>query len=92
MVLDFLTEYQVPVIVGICLCIGFIVKKWIKDEEHKWIPTICGILGIVLALWINAWVLTPQAFLQGLFSGLAATGLHQAFKQIIESKSEKAAA
>lgn len=91
MTLDFLYEYQIPIIVGICLCIGYIVKKWIKDEDHKWIPTICMVCGIVLAFWISAWAVTPQVVLQGLFSGLAATGLHQMFKQIIEGKTEKQA-
>lgn len=89
MTLDFLYEYQIPIIVGICLCIGYIVKKWIKDVDNKWIPTICAIIGIMLALWINAWAVTPQVVLQGLFSGLSATGLHQMFKQIIDGKSDK---
>lgn len=38
--LGFLTEFMVPVIVGICLCIGYVVKKWIKDVDNKYIPTI----------------------------------------------------
>ncbi len=91
MTLDFLYEYQIPIIVGICLCIGYIVKKWIKDEDHKWIPTICMVCGIVLAFWISAWTVTPQVVLQGLFSGLAATGLHQLFKQLIEGQADKQA-
>lgn len=28
--LGFLTEFMVPVIVGICLCVGYVVKKWIN--------------------------------------------------------------
>lgn len=85
MSLDFLTEFQVPIIVGICLCIGYIVKKWIKDLDNKWIPTICAVVGLLLAIWINSGALTPQIVLQGLFSGLSATGLHQLFKQLIEN-------
>lgn len=27
--LGFLTEFMVPVIVGICLCVGYVIKKWI---------------------------------------------------------------
>lgn len=91
MVLDFLYEYQIPIIVGICLCIGYIVKKWIKDVDNKWIPTICAVVGLVLALWINKWAVSPQTVLQGLFSGLSATGLHQLFKQLIEGQTEKKA-
>ncbi len=83
--LAFLQEYMVPVIVGICLCIGYVVKKWINDVDNKYIPTICAVVGIVLAAWINMGI-TPIVLLQGMFSGLAATGLHQMFKQRIEEE------
>jgi hypothetical protein len=79
--ISFLNEYAVPVIIGLCLCVGYIVKHWIKDVNNKIIPTLCGILGIALALWINWGAITPEVILQGLASGLASTGLHQAVKQ-----------
>lgn len=82
--LTFLNEYMIPVIVGICLIVGYITKKWIKDVDNKWIPTICAAIGLVLAVWMEAWMLSPIVILKGLFSGLAATGLHQAFVQLIE--------
>lgn len=85
--LGFLQEYMVPVIVGICLCIGYLFKKWCKDEQNKYIPTTCAACGIILAWWING-AITPVILLQGMFSGLAATGLHQVFKQLIERKEE----
>ena len=47
--LSFLTEYAVPVIVGICLCIGYIIKNIIPDEKvNKFIPLIMGIIGVGL--------------------------------------------
>ena len=61
--LGFLTEYTIPVIVGICLCVGFVIKKWIKDVDNKWIPTICALLGVFLAIWINGWTITAPIFL-----------------------------
>lgn len=33
--LGFLTGFRVPVIVGICLCVGYVIKKWIKDVDNK---------------------------------------------------------
>ena len=84
--MDFLSEYSVPVIVGICLCLGYIVKKWIKDLDNKLIPTICAFTGLILAIWINAWAINPSVILSGLFSGLASTGLHQMFKQAVERR------
>lgn len=87
--LDFLTEYMVPVIVGICLCVGYVIKKWVKDVDNKYIPTMCAILGVILALWISGWKVTPAVLLSGLVSGLASTGLHQLFKQLIDKTEEE---
>lgn len=60
--LGFLTEFMVPVIVGICLCVGYVVKKWIKDVDNKYIPTICAALGIILAIWINGWTINYSTY------------------------------
>ena len=86
--LEFLTEYFAPVIAGICLCVGYVVKKWVKDVDNKFIPTICAALGMCLAMWMHREV-APAVLLQGAFSGLAATGLHQMFSQMIEAKPGK---
>jgi Na+/glutamate symporter len=85
-IMEFLNDYMIPVIVGICLMVGYIVKHWIKDVDNKIIPTLCAILGIVVALWMNWGSVTPEVVLSGLTSGLASTGLHQAFTQLINKK------
>lgn len=82
--MEFLTEYMLPVVLGICLCVGFVVKKWIKDVDNQYIPTIVSVLGIVLATWINSWQFTPEVILSGLISGLASTGMYELFRQYIE--------
>ena len=84
--MEFLNDYMIPVIVGICLMVGYIVKHWIKDVDNKIIPTLCAVLGVVVAVWINWGNITPEVVLSGLVSGLASTGLHQTFKQLIENK------
>lgn len=84
--MEFLNDYMIPVIIGICLMVGYIVKHWIKDVDNKIIPTLCAVLGVVVALWMNWGNITPEVVLSGLTSGLASTGLHQAFKQLIENK------
>lgn len=86
--LSFLSEYFMPVIIGVCLCVGYIVKKWIRDVDNKFIPTINAVLGIALALAMNWGNISVGTVLGGMISGLAATGLHQAFKQLIEGKQE----
>lgn len=79
--ISFLTEYMVPVIVGLCLCVGYVVKKWVADVDNKYIPTICAVLGIALAVWMHWPTIDPSVILSGLFSGLAATGVDQLAKQ-----------
>ena len=80
--LSFISEYAVPVIVGICLCVGYVIKTSFSSIDNKYIPLIMVILGVALNIWINMNV-TPEIILAGMFSGLASTGLHQAFKQLM---------
>lgn len=84
--MEFLNDYMIPIIIGICLCVGFVIKKWIKDVDNKFIPTILAVLGVVLSMWISNWKITPEVILSGMVSGLASTGLHQAFTQFIDKK------
>ena len=84
--MEFLNEYMIPVVLGICLVIGWIVKKWIADIDNKYIPTIVTVLGAVLAVWFNGWVVTLEIILSGLITGAASTGMHQLFTQFIEKK------
>lgn len=80
--INVLMEYCNAVTTGICLCVGFMLKPW-KKIPNKAIPTIMGILGIVIMVWINQWKATPEIILAGLISGLASTGLYEAFKKLI---------
>lgn len=83
--INFLNDYLLTVIVGVCLCIGYILKNIIPTETiNKYIPLIMGIIGLFMAIWINEWVITPQIILTGLFSGLASTGLYEVFRNLIK--------
>lgn len=86
--MEFLNEFMLPIVLGICLCVGYVVKKWIKDVDNKYIPTIVGLLGVILSSWISGWVITPEVILSGLISGLASTGMYELFRQYIEKKSD----
>ena len=81
--LTFLSEYCIPVIVGICLCIGYVIKTSIPKVDNSLIPMIMAILGLFINIWINH-AINPPIVLGGLFSGLASTGLHQMFKNLIK--------
>lgn len=82
--MEFLNEFMMPVVLGICMVIGWIVKKWVADIDNKYIPTIVTVLGAVLAVWFNSWIVTPEIILSGLITGAASTGMHQLFTQFIE--------
>ena len=84
--MEFLNDFMLPVVLGICLCVGYIVKKWISDINNKYIPTIVAIVGVVLSIWINNWNVTSEIILTGLISGLSSTGMYQLFKEFIENK------
>ena len=81
--LTFLSEYCIPVIVGICLCVGYVIKTSIPKVHNSLIPMILSILGLFINIWINH-AINPPIVLGGLFSGLASTGLHQMFKNLIK--------
>ena len=83
--LSVLSEYGVIIVVGICLCVGYVIKTSLSFINNKYIPLIMLFLGTALNIWISGEV-TPQVVLGGMFSGLASTGLHQAFKNLIEKK------
>ena len=82
--MEILNTYIIPVIVVACLLLGFIVKKWIKDVDNRWIPTIVCVVGVALSVWMNWPSVTLANVVSGALSGLASTGLHQLFKQWIE--------
>lgn len=83
--LTVLMEYMSVVIVGICLCVGYILKHAVpSDKINRFIPLIMGVLGLVLNLWLYKFDFTPEVILGGLFSGLASTGLYEAFTNLIE--------
>lgn len=83
--MEFLNDYIVLVVLGICLCVGYILKNLIPtDKVNKFIPLIVGVLGVVLNIWANGWALTPEVLLGGLASGLASTGAYEAVAQFIK--------
>lgn len=85
--LTFLQEYLVLVVLGICLCLGYIAKHSLTFIPNKYIPLLMGVCGVLLNVWLNVGF-TPDILLGGLVSGLASTGLHQAFTKFIDKNNE----
>lgn len=82
--LGFISDYYIQVIIIACLCIGYMIKKT-NIVPDRFIPLILGTLGAGFGLLTQGF--TFMAFTSGMVSGLAATGLHQVFKQLIEKDS-----
>ena len=80
--LSYLNEFCIPVIVGICLCVGYVIKTSIPKVPNSFIPLVMAILGLELNIWINS-TINPSIILGGLFSGLSSTGLYEMFRNLL---------
>lgn len=88
--LTILNEYLVIVVVGICLCVGYVIKNSLDFIPNKYIPLIMAVLGTTINVLMNFGTgITAEVILAGMLSGLASTGLYEAFKNLIGSKEEK---
>ena len=76
--IDFIDELIMPIITAAALCIGYVMKKWLPTDD-KWIPTVLLVLGALSGLVLFG--ADYEGIVKGMVSGLAAVGLHQAFKQ-----------
>lgn len=79
----------VAAITVIAFLAGFIWKSATSEKLHKWVPSICGALGLVLGI-VAFLIKMPDfpandiinAMAIGTVSGLAATGIHQIGHQL----------
>jgi len=84
--MEWIVDYIAPITLGICLCVGYIIKAVFKSAAlNQFIPLIVAVLGVGISIWCNHAV-TPEVVLTGLASGLASTGMHELFKNFIELK------
>lgn len=78
---------NVAVISVICYLVGMLIRA--TGLDNKWIPSICGLTGAVLGV-VAYGLQMPDfpagdpltAVAVGIVSGLAATGIDQAVKQL----------
>lgn len=80
--LGFISKLFIPMVLVLCLCIGYLMKNYMPTD-NKIIPTVLFVIGAicgVICLGINF-----ESIVRGGLTGLASTGLHQAFKQFISN-------
>lgn len=72
-------DYIVVSIMAAVYLVCEILKPFLKDKT-KWLPLLAGLLGILFNMWLNMGF-SFDIFLNGLASGLSATGLNQLIRQ-----------
>lgn len=82
--MEFISEYISGIALVAALCVGYILKNLVPNEGvNKFIPLIAALTGLVICLWEAGWVAAPEIVVTGIVSGLASTGLYEAFKNFI---------
>lgn len=81
--LDFIVDKYIPVIIVATLTIGYVIKETpaLEKVANAYIPLIVTITGALLGVFISG--VSVDSFVYGAVSGLASTGLHQAFTQLL---------
>lgn len=83
--MDF-TQFLVPGVVAGCLVIGYCLKHITALKINDYIPTILAFSGAIIAGLMNGFYV--ETVIAGAMSGLASTGLHQAFTRFLDGMSE----
>lgn len=82
--MEFINDYISIIALVAALAVGYIIKNIVPNEEiNRFIPLIAAVVGLIICLWEAGWVATPQTVVMGVVSGLASTGLYEAFKNFI---------
>ncbi|MGX8833955.1 phage holin family protein [Amedibacillus sp. YH-ame6] len=84
-----LTQYFVFVVLIACLIVGYILKTSFDSVPNKYIPTILACIGTLLNVFVSG--ISVESIVYGALTGLASTGMHQAFTRFIEGKKEDTA-
>ena len=84
--ISFLLEFIDPIILGICLLVGYALKNAFDKFPNKYIPLCALCVGTAIAVVINLQNITAEVILGGMISGLASTGLYELLKNLINKE------
>lgn len=85
--LEFVFDHFVPIVLVACLVIGYIIKKSLDIIPNKYIPMILAVAGAFISCVAGSG-LTLDNVVYGAVTGLASTGMHQAFTRLVEGTIE----
>ena len=88
--LTFLTEFVNPIILGICLLVGYVLKEAFDKFPNKYIPLAALSTGTIIAILMN-WQsgINEQVILGGMISGLASTGMYEMLRNLLKRDGKK---
>jgi len=83
--ISFLFEMINPVILGICLLVGYTLKTAFERFPNRYIPLAALCLGAILAIIMHLGSgINLQVVLGGMISGLASTGLYEMLRNLLK--------
>ena len=90
--LNFLMDYINPVILGICLLAGYVIKTAIPAIKNRYIPLAALAMGTIIAILINmSSGINAEVIISGMTSGLASTGFYEMLRNLIDKDGKKKA-
>ena len=88
--LSFLLELVNPIILGICLLVGYVLKTAFDKFHNKYISLTALCTGTILATLINLQSgINATVILGGMISGLASTGLYEMLRNLLNFDGKK---
>ena len=88
--LTFLLELINPIILGICLLTGYVLKTAFDKFPNKYIPLAALCTGTVIAILVNLQSgINMQVILGGMISGLASTGMYEMLRNLLNFDGKK---
>ena len=83
-----IVQYAVFPIAVLCFGVGYIIKHYIPKIPNKFIPVILAGVGLMLNLAFNQFNFTFNIVIEGIASGLVATGSFEAVRNLANKKKE----
>lgn len=88
-IITFIQPYVTPALVVVCFMVGWLLKNTWETFDNRFIPLILMPIGIVGAMWMNGWAVTPETVYAGMCSAALAVWAHSTGKHISEFIVEK---
>ena len=51
--MEIMEQYAIPIVMGICFGLGFVLKHAITKLPNNWIPALLVIIGVIVNSWIE---------------------------------------